>query len=189
MRKYVRISLEMVGQAATLLLGFYLLWLNFYGDFSYGTGTIARLNKALFMGGALLLIASSFLFMVNKIRRKIIYFIVSLFVFAMIVFIVGGGFGAFDALSEGGSFSSNDMWAGYTATASNGGEWVNIGIFINLLADALNVILPIGVIVVCIAAIIYAGESDEWIKAGLEAAMAIGVLIVYAWLIAPAFNI
>lgn len=190
MKKIKSILIEITVELVSLIVGIWLLWLNFYGELSFGTQDWAIWNKRGLYFLSLVFISFGASLVLNSKekrfgRRRWGFFIVSLFALTVVSLLIGGQIGLFDAYSSGGAINWNKSWIAFDATTSS--ELYSLGVNITMIADSIATIVPIIMIVLGTIQLYYAGEADEYLKAILEIAVVMGSLVVYGMFVAPVF--
>jgi len=172
------------------ILGFWLLWLNFYGTLGFGSDVWALWNKRLLYFSAIFLISLGTAFVLDNDSGKVLgwrrfrFFLISFLVLTAISMILGGQIGLYDAYSGGEALNFNTLWITFDVGSETGGYW---GINVKLIADSIATILPLVMIVIGAVQLYYAGDASEYIKAILEIAVVLGALVVYGLFVAPIF--
>ena len=175
---FIRNVIECILSTGLPILGMLMLWFGLSGAIDFGTGPGRTFNSILYMFAAIAMFALSQLFIGNTWKRRI-WCTIAVFVGGVIMLIALGTFSGMMSASEAGvQYNFSNMFAMLDvhtiATAD-----LSAGLNAKLIADSICTLIPALTLAIIIFQILYAGESDEFIKAFIEAWALLMIIIAY----------
>lgn len=175
---FKRNVMECILSTGLPIMGMLMLWVGFSGAIDFGTGVVATFNSMLYMFLAIGAFALSQLF-IGKTWKRRIWAAIAVFVISTVLLIVFGVFtGVMSASEAGGQYSFSNTFVMFDVHTVASAD-LTFGLNAKLVADSINILIPAVTLTIIIFQILYAGESDEFIKAFIEAFALLMVIMAY----------
>lgn len=159
-------------------LGLIMIFAGLQGLVDFGTGEARSWSIRAWILLALFLMSSTFFFIRNRWKTRILSFSIMFFPAVIVSFALGSYLGIMDALS-GGQFSVGLPWILFDVSMTAVGD-LTVGMNIKLIADSIYYLVPSVTFAVMVFQIFYSGEGDEFTKALIEAVVVIIIMWMYS---------
>jgi hypothetical protein len=177
MEKVIR-GIKIVAPAILWSLAFLIFVATYWGWIDFG-GNAMNQRIILFIGLAVFSLSHLFAGGEKIGMNTRLKIALGSFIFGVAVFFVwGGNVAVNDAIASQSTINYNNFWVAFDINTDATAE-LTIGLNAKLIADTVCTIVPAVTFMVLIFQMIYAGESDEFIKAFLEGIAVVIFMLVY----------
>jgi hypothetical protein len=150
------------------------------GQINFGTGVQEQLGQRLWFLGATLFFSLTQLLVWSDWKKRISFTIMYFVVISLVFIVIGMDQGQMSADSTGSPVSfGQSIWIAFDVNTSAQAD-LSLGINARLVADAITVLIPSVVFMICLFQMLYAGEADEFIKAFMEGIACVIFIWIYS---------
>ena len=169
--------------AITLVITFFSLLLMYWaasGQINFGTGVAETISQRVWFLGAAFLFSLSQMFVWSGWKKRISFTLIYFVLISVVFIVIGIDQGQMSADASGAPLSfGQSIWIAFDVNTAAQAD-LSLGINARLVADAITVLIPSVVFMICLFQMLYAGEADEFIKAFMEGIACVIFIWIYS---------